>query len=319
MIVKFNKFERVAGFFVLTAIVLAIVSTFGVAVRKGWFSSKVSFQTVINSAEGLHSGTQVQMAGLRVGSVTDVELVSADEVKVQFEVLEKFHKRIREDSVVMVVRPFIIGDKVVDVTIGTEGLKMISAGSKIASIETYDLMDLVSGRKLGPFMDSLEDVMGNLKVLIKAFSDRERTENIVQIFDELLPFFKNMNNMSYGVSEVTNTLNKHQRFELMVQNLSELTRELAVIMPEFKKQVPNMGGQFAQLINNLATLTEEFKKLTPAISAVAPKLPEASLRALEMLDEMVVTLKAMQKSFMLSGNVNEVREEEQKRKPASKE
>ena len=127
-----------------------------------------------------------------------------------------------------------------------------------------------------------------------------------------------MNQMSSGVSQVTTTLNKHQRFELMVKHLSELTQELAIVMPEFKKQVPNMGTQFAALVNNLATLTDEFKKLTPTISAVAPELPQARLRALEMLDEMVVTLKAMQKSFMLSGNVEEVREEEQQqRKPAS--
>lgn len=317
MIVKFNKFERVAGLFVMGAVVMALVSTFGVAVRKGWFSSKVSFQTVVESAEGLHSGTQVQMAGLRVGSVTDVELVSAKEVKVNFQVLEKFHKRIREDSVVMVVRPFIIGDKVMDITIGSDDLDKIQAGSQIASVPTYDLMDLASGRKLGPFMDSLQSVMGNLKVLVKAFSNRERTQKIVQIFDELLPLIKNMNQMSSGVSQVTTTLNKHQRFELMVKHLSELTRELAVVMPEFKKQVPNMGTQFAALVNNLATLTDEFKKLTPTISAVAPDLPQASLRALEMLDEMVITLKAMQKTFMLSGSVEEVREEEQQRKPAS--
>ncbi|MCH2534413.1 MAG: MlaD family protein [Bdellovibrionales bacterium] len=317
MIIKFNKFERVAGLFVMGAVVLALVSTFGVAVRKGWFSSKVSFQTVVESAEGLHSGTQVQMAGLRVGSVTDVELVSAKEVKIKFEVLEKFHKRIRKDSVVMVVRPFIIGDKVVDITIGSDELEQIKAGSKIAAIPTYDLMDLASGRKLGPFMDSLQSVMGNLKVLVKAFSNRERTQKIVQIFDELLPLIQNMNQMSSGVSQVTTTLNKHERFELMVKHLSELTRELAVVMPEFKKQVPNMGTQFAALVNNLATLTDEFKKLTPTISAVAPDLPQASLRALEMLDEMVITLKAMQKTFMLSGSVEEVREEEQQRKPAS--
>ena len=317
MIVKFNKFERVAGLFVMGAVVLALVSTFGVAVRKGWFSSKVSFQTVVESAEGLHSGTQVQMAGLRVGSVTDVELVSAKEVKINFEVLEKFHKRIRKDSVVMVVRPFIIGDKVVDITIGSDDLEKIKAGSEIAAVPTYDLMDLASGRKLGPFMDSLQSVMGNLKVLVKAFSDRERMQKIVQIFDELLPLIKNMNQMSSGVSQVTSTLNKHQRFELMVKNLSDLTKELAIVMPEFKKQVPNMGTQFAALVNNLATLTDEFKKLTPTISAVAPELPQASLRALEMLDEMVITLKAMQKTFMLSGSVEEVREEEQQRKPAS--
>ena len=55
---------------------------------------------------------------------------------------------------------------------------------------------------------------------------------------------------------------------------------------------------------------------TPAINAVAPQLPTASKRAIEALDEVVVTLKAMQRSWMMRGNVKEVRELE-KRKPAN--
>jgi phospholipid/cholesterol/gamma-HCH transport system substrate-binding protein len=42
-------------------------------------------------------------------------------------------------------------------------------------------------------------------------------------------------------------------------------------------------------------------------------LPRATKRAVEALDEMVVTLKALQKSFLLSGKVKDVKEEEQER------
>jgi phospholipid/cholesterol/gamma-HCH transport system substrate-binding protein len=52
------------------------------------------------------------------------------------------------------------------------------------------------------------------------------------------------------------------------------------------------------------------------MSKMAPELPHASARALEALDETVVTLKALQKSFVLRGSVKEVREEEAKREPA---
>ena len=43
MIVKFNKFERVAGLFVSAAFVGVVVSTAGIAIKKGWFASKVKF------------------------------------------------------------------------------------------------------------------------------------------------------------------------------------------------------------------------------------------------------------------------------------
>jgi phospholipid/cholesterol/gamma-HCH transport system substrate-binding protein len=43
---------------------------------------------------------------------------------------------------------------------------------------------------------------------------------------------------------------------------------------------------------------------------LAPEIPRASERALEALDQTVVTLKALQKSFLLRGSVEEVRTEE---------
>ena len=46
-------------------------------------------------------------------------------------------------------------------------------------------------------------------------------------------------------------------------------------------------------------------------------LPRAGRRIVEALDETVVVLKALQKSFILKSAAEEVREEESKRLPAS--
>jgi phospholipid/cholesterol/gamma-HCH transport system substrate-binding protein len=60
------------------------------------------------------------------------------------------------------------------------------------------------------------------------------------------------------------------------------------------------------------------KALAPALETVGEDLPQASVRALEALDEAVVLLKAMQKTFLLSGKVEDVRKEEKNRRtPAS--
>ena len=70
-----------------------------------------------------------------------------------------------------------------------------------------------------------------------------------------------------------------------------------------------------QMVTNLNVLTAEMQKLAPAIAAIAPDLPKTSLKAVEALNETVVLLKALQKSFLLRGNVEEVCEQE--RQPAS--
>lgn len=319
MMIKFNKFERVAGVFVLAAIIGSLTATIGIAIQKGWFTSKVEYKTILQSADGVHSGTLVQIAGLRAGSVNSVELISANEVLVKFEVFEKFKLRIRKDSEVLVIRPFVIGEKVFEITVGAEESEMLSPGSVIQARAGFDLMDLFSGKKLGPFLGTLEALVGNLQILVKAFADEKRMQSVVEMFDRMTPLINNMNNMSMRVVSLTDALMEKKKLVKVVDNVAVLTSELNKIVPQLNENSPDLGRQISSLVSNLSELTQEFKKLTPAIGVVAPELPRVSQRAIEGLDELVITLKALQKSFLLRGNVQDVKEEEMRqREPAGK-
>ena len=53
MKIRFNKFEKVAGLFVGIAAGSCIVGMIGIAVKNGWLASKVSYQTELESADGV--------------------------------------------------------------------------------------------------------------------------------------------------------------------------------------------------------------------------------------------------------------------------
>lgn len=295
MNLKFNKFERVAGVFVLLALSGGLFFTFTVAVKKGWFSPKVPFATVVDSADGLHEGTPIHVSGLRAGQVKSVRLVSNNEVHVDFEVFERFKDYLKEDSEARVLRPFVLGDKVIEISMGSEEAKPLKPGDVIVSHPSFDVMDLVSGKTLGPFLGTMEGLMTNLSTLAEAFADPKRTETFIRMFDRVDPLIVNMNEMSLQVTR--------------------LTRDLNHIIPEMRKKSPELGEHMAELVERLNTLTGA---VAPAFDEVGPDLPRVSRRAVEALDEMVITLKAMQRSFMLSGRVRDVRQEEEElnRQPA---
>lgn len=286
MKVKFNKYERVAGLFVLTAIVGCVTTLVGVAVKRGWFEQKVMVETVFQSADGIHAGTVVQMSGLRAGSVDSVELKSNNEIRVQLEINKKFFDRVREDSVVRVMRPFIIGEKVLDISVGGEDAKPVLAFATLKSEESADIMDLMNGRKLGPYIAMIGQIGENLKVVAEAFLDPKRSKDIVKVLDEVRP---------------------------LIMNASSLTKEANILVKQLAKESPDLGQDLGKISRNTAILTEELGKLVPMMGKMAPELPRASARMLELLDETVITLKAMQKSFLLSGKVKDVKEEERKR------
>lgn len=313
MRVKFNKFERVAGLFVLIAIAGILFSMVGVAIKQGWFETKTAYHTVFESAEGLHTGTPVILAGLRVGAVETVTLRADSKVAVEFRVFSKFASKIRQDSQAQLVRPFIIGERNLEITVGSDSMEQINAGEQVASVETMDLMTLLSGRKLGNALGEMGEMVKNLRFLAEAFLDKDRTAGLIRIFDRIDPLLNNLNAMSLELVKLSKQATKDDRFANVMKELAVTTRELNAMLPDIKARAPRMADDLEKLVSNLAVLTESSKVLLPALAEIAPDLPRSSRRAVEALDEAVVLLKAMQKSFMLRGNAQEVRKEEAER------
>ncbi len=316
MKLKFNKFERVAGFFVLFAFLGVILTALTVAIKQGWFDAKIHYTTIFEAADGIHQGTLVQMSGLKAGAVDDVELQSDNTVRVQFYVLGKFQDRIREDSVVQLIRPFIIGERVLEVSVGSNDKNIVLANGQVASVESTDLMTLISGKHLNNYLGKVGGILANMQILVEAFADKNRAESIVRMFDRVEPLLKNLNTMSNEVIKLSMQATRDDGVQKLVANLAVTTHEINLILPELNKQNPLLAKDLAVMTKNLATVT---KALGPAIDEVGPDLPQASRRLVETLNETVVTLKAMQKSFFMKSSVEEVREEEaaHRRLPAS--
>jgi phospholipid/cholesterol/gamma-HCH transport system substrate-binding protein len=99
-----------------------------------------------------------------------------------------------------------------------------------------------------------------------------------------------------------------------VSNLNVTTSEINRILPEMNKQNPHLGQDLAHVTQNLSIM---MGALGPTMKQIEGELPGASMRFLEALNETVVLLKAMEKNYFLKGSVQEVREEETARAPAS--
>lgn len=324
--IKFNKFERVAGIFVFVSIIGFLISMAGVAIKQGWFDRKVYWTTSFISGDGVHPGTVVQIQGLKAGSVESVELDKDNKVLVTFYVLGKFESKVRKDSVAQLIRPFVIGERLLDVSVGSLTAGPLPEHSFMDSAETLDLLSILSGKELGASLKAMSGMVESLKTLAEAFLDKNRTSAFINAFDRIDPLLKNLNVMSIEVIKLAKQATKDEQLGVVLKELAVTTRELNVLVPELNRQAPHLAKDITSLVKNLAVLTEEFKVVLPALAEVAPDLPRASRRALEALDEAVVLIKAMEKSFFVKGNADEVREEEaqrdktrnQKRQPASK-
>jgi phospholipid/cholesterol/gamma-HCH transport system substrate-binding protein len=312
--VKFSRYERVAGLFVLTALIGVFVSAFSVAIKRGWFEPQVRFSTTFENAEGLHAGAAVKMAGLNAGSIESVELLKHNHVRVNFFVMKKFSNKIRKDSLALLVRPFVIGDRVLEITVGSEDAAELPENSIVASEESLDIMTVFSGKKMNQALTKMGSIAENMQTLLEAFSDKNRTQSLVRMFDQMDPLLANMNKMSEEVVKMTKQINKDNQLPKLLKNATLLTGELNLILPEVNKFNPQMGHDLAKLTKSLGQMSAEMET---AMNDLGPDGKSSAKRAFEALNEATVLMKALQKSFFLRSSVLEVRQEEKQRLPAS--
>ncbi|MDX9732286.1 MAG: MlaD family protein [Bdellovibrionales bacterium] len=310
MKIKFNRIERIAGFFVVSAMLGVVVVATAIAIQKGFFEPKIELVTSLATADGVREGTIVSMQGLRIGHVSDIELVSNTEVLVKFKMSRKYADKVKIDSKVRVMRPFIIGEKVLDVSIGSTDAAPVGQMAKLESEATADIIDLLSGRALGPYFDLIGRMTENLKFVAEAFLDPKRSQALVRMFDDLSPLIRNASVVTKEAGVILKSANKDQQLVKVIGNLVSITNEVNRALPIVSKQSPEMFEDLSKIARNMAVLTDEMQKALPVIRELAPELPRASERAIEALDETVVTLKALQKSFLLRSATAVVRQEE---------
>lgn len=315
MKVQFSKIERTAGLFVLVAVGALFFFTAVVAIKQGWFMPKQHYTTKFVHGEGLHPGTLVQISGLRAGRVESVTLNDSNLIEVGMSVSHEFSKRVRKDSVARMIRPFIIGDKVVEITVGTPEMELIKEGAEISGEDTMDLMDLVGGGRLGPYLTTLHGLLKNLEIVFQAFTEPKRSEALIKMFDEALPTIQGLNELSQQITRNKNLDKSMENFSLLSRDM----RQMTPAMLEFSKKLPELSETTAKTMSELSLLTVELNKLVPVLAQLAPQLPEASQKGIETLKEAVIVLRAMQKSFLLRGAVEDVKEEDAKKErlPAS--
>src|SRR5437867_10447508 len=106
---RLSRVERLVGIFVGLAAVLLVLGfvyyAYHTAKRKGWFLTKVPYNTYVLDASGLHVGDPVTLMGFTVGEITQIEAMAPDNyynVYLQFQILAPYYGYLWRDSKVKI-------------------------------------------------------------------------------------------------------------------------------------------------------------------------------------------------------------------------
>jgi phospholipid/cholesterol/gamma-HCH transport system substrate-binding protein len=233
---KFNPYERAVGFFFVTTLLGSVAIGVGVAIKKNWLDHKVNYLVYTDTASNLREGTGVYFSGIKIGNVEKIELDQEklkNNVKVTFSILKNFQQQMTIGSEVQFMRPFVIGEKSLNIIKTSLNHKLITPGETLPTYSTFDLMDVLTGKQLEGMLIKLDNIISNV----------DKT-------------------MLIGKT-IAVEINDKKKIKKTIDDLSFSIAEIRKVVPYISQNAPAASEHLGKIIENLAFISTSVRNLQP--------------------------------------------------------
>ncbi|GMT97636.1 hypothetical protein KH5H1_17550 [Corallococcus caeni] len=170
-----------AGLFVAIGLAVAGVVVFFIGRESNLFQRQVLFRAYFASVDGLSDQSPVWIGGLKVGRVNSVSFsqdLKDSRLQVEFQVASAYADRVRADSVARLTSMGVLGDKAVDISLGSADQPPVAPGGVVKSSSGGDLSKLMSSASR--VMDNSVEISESLKDAVKAYSNPDLTRDLAK-------------------------------------------------------------------------------------------------------------------------------------------
>lgn len=276
------------GFFVVIGILIAMIIVFEIGSESKLFKRQYHLYTRFADISGLRVGAVVQLAGVKAGAVDRIMMPKElDEklVTLRLRIDKKYQDRVREDSVATVNTSGLLGDKYVNISIGTSQGNALENGALLKSEETTPIFALAE--KAGKIMDDIAsasrslsdllstvggekkggDVKATLGSLRKSVEEVEKGRGLLhaliydekgqKMMDDISSTFKAIKQITGGVEK-----GSEKEMEGMLTNLRKSSADLKEIISAVRRGEGTLGKlvRDPELYNDLRLLLGKSNK-----------------------------------------------------------
>ena len=254
--------ELKIGLLTVLAIVMATVLIFLLSGEGGFFWQRYPLKTVFPSIAGLKPGAPVRVAGVEVGSVTDVAFVG-DRVEVVMEISRDMQSRVTSTSSASLGSVSLLGEAAVDITASSQGTPVPEWGYVPSGRAAGSLAEVTTQAAEG-----IEELTGLLRDIRSGRGTVGRLVTDDSLYAQMNAVVAAVEQVVLNVSEGHGTLGRlandpaaAQALEASLQNLEAVTARMRA-----------GGGSLGKLLNDdalaktLTSTTTNLDTITGQIS-----------------------------------------------------
>ncbi len=171
-----------AGLFVGLGLTLGAVVVFLIGKERNLFEKDNTYFGAFENVDGLQLDSPVRLGGLEAGHVVSIAFANDlgdKRIRVTMQVLKRYESRVRKDSVARVVGRGVLGDKAIDVSLGSPNEKQLGNGAEIATGTSGDISSLL--KATGEVIDNAVGITRNLRSGVAAYTAPEILDDVTAL------------------------------------------------------------------------------------------------------------------------------------------
>lgn len=149
------------GIFVLAGMVFIIIMLYLIGSKQNLFGSNFRISAQFYTVNGLMEGNNVRFAGIDVGTVEKVEIISDSTVNVVMLIEEKIRPYIKKNAIASVGTDGLMGNKLININSSTDHSKPVEEGDVIATERPIEMDDMA--RTLNITNENMKAITNNLR------------------------------------------------------------------------------------------------------------------------------------------------------------
>lgn len=264
------------GVFVIIASILLIAGIYFVGTRQSLFGSTFTISTVFTNAGGLQVGNNVRYAGINVGTVSDITIISDSTIRLDLKLVEKVKPYIKQNAVANLSVDGIVGSALVNITPGDGDAAPVDDGDVIQAANLLGTADLIAtlgstNENIALFAKDLLEISGEiahgsgtLNLLLQdsmmSNSLKSTLSNLQLTSGYTLNMIQQLSKTVSDIAEQQGLINQLIYDTVIISNLrnfsSDLNQSVATKLDSLLDNLMLVGTNLNKTTNNLNTLFE---------------------------------------------------------------
>lgn len=250
--------ELKIGIVSIVAVLLAATLIFLLSGEGGFFWQQYSVKAVFTNIAGLKSGAPVRVAGMEVGSVSDVDFLG-DQVEVTMQIQEEHQPRITTGSRAVLGSVSLLGEGAVDISPSSEGTPIPEWGyiPTGPTAPTIAEVGALASEGIAETTQLLKDIRRGRGTVGKLFTDEG-------VYRDLNALVQSADRVASQIASGRGTLGRLTNDPQLYNSLSASVQDLNAITTRIRSGEGSLGKLLNDpaMANSLATTSQNVESLT---------------------------------------------------------